>query len=140
MYGCLTSAKYVHKLDVLVNQVSQDALSKAISREWVYDRTIKCYVNSVATDAVSDASSGKKFDDDYKEYEVIKIMSTERFSKRQRVTNIRGVGGNVMWTEDGIADEPTVFEIQGCYPRQDPFGRVIEYEILAKRVPVQSGR
>jgi hypothetical protein len=44
-----------------------------------------------------------------------------------------------MWAEAQRAGAATVFEVQGVTPISDPFGAIIEYEVLAKRVQVQNG-
>jgi len=136
--GCLVSGNYNMTADLLELEVTQDEASGAINRAWTYKKTIPCYATSIATDAVSDASSGKKFNAIYREFEVIKILTVEDVSKRYRITNIRGADGELLWYEVGSFDgRATMFEVQGNYRRFDPFGDFIENEILAKRVEVQ---
>jgi hypothetical protein len=124
-------------LDIHRNTISQDPKSKQIKSTWTLAQArVPVYANSVQTHAVSDASSGKRFQSDYTEFEFVKILTMVPMTKRDRVTNIRSDDGISLWTEEktGI---PTVFEVDGVLPIIDPFGTIQQYEVLAKRVEVQ---
>jgi hypothetical protein len=137
--GCMTGANFTMLADVYVPHISQDSKTKEIVNSWVFDRTIKCYATSIETDSASDAASGKKFNDRYREYELIKIHTTQRLSKRTRLSAIRNAKGNVVWVEPEREDAPTVFEVQGATAYFDPFGLVLKYEVMCRRVEVQDG-
>jgi hypothetical protein len=139
VYGCITSAKYNSTADLLEQQVSQDSTTREIVRDWSFTKTFSCYPQSIFTDAVSDAASGKRLDKDYEEFELIKIRTQLDLQKRNRVTNIRDSAGNVVWTEDNLERTPTIFEVQGTTPIFDMFNTLIEYEALLKRVEIQIG-
>jgi hypothetical protein len=137
--GCLVGATYNHTADIYKKTLVQDPTSYAVADSWAKDHSITCYARSIQTDAVSDAASGKKVNDIYAEYEFIKIMTGEKLNRRQRITNIRGSNGVLLWSEYERGEAVTVFEVQGVTSISDPFGAVIEYEVLAKRVQVQNG-
>lgn len=138
--GCLTGANYNMTADIYVKSVTQSASGSGFLKgSWAKDHSITCYATSIQTDAVSDSGSGKKFNAEYDEYDFIKIHTGERLNKRQRVTNIRAANGNAIWVDEERGGDPTIFEVQGVTALLDPFGEVIQYEVLAKRVEVQNG-
>lgn len=137
MYGCLTGATYSHKVDILAPTVTQNQLTGQLEKVWSYTETISCSAESIQTDAVSDDSSGKKFQDEYSEYEYINIHMGKPLSKRTRVFNIRTDSGTSLWPQYERPGVSVVFEVQGCLPILNPFGQIIEYKILAKRAEVQ---
>jgi hypothetical protein len=137
MYGCLTSANYRMTADILEATVTQDPKTFQLKREYAVCETIKCYAESILTDSASDVASGKKFADEFSEYELINIKTGKFLSKRLRLTNIRGVDGEIIWPQGERPDRSMVFEVQGCKPILDPFGRVLEYQVMAKRVEIQ---
>jgi hypothetical protein len=139
VYGCLTGATYTMLADILAPTVSQDASTGQLEKVWSPAGTISCYAESIQTDAVSDASSGKKFQDEYTEYEFINVHSQVPFSKRTRIFNIRSAqSGAILWPQYERPAISMVFEVQGCIPILNPFGLVVEYKILAKKVEVQA--
>lgn len=123
--------------DVLAPTVTQNATTGQIEKVWTVAETIKCYAESILTDAVSDDSSGKQFGNDYSEYEFISIKAGKPFSKRTRFRNIRGADGSSLWPQYERPSHSMVFEVQGCIPLLNPFGAVMQYKILAKRVEIQ---
>lgn len=127
--------------DVYQKIKRQDPESNRIVEDWVFQETIKCYANGIVTDAVSDASSGKKYNRDYTEYEFINVWATKNFSKRHRITNIRTMKDQQpVWVELETPNLiPTIFEVQGSVVEIDPFGSVMDYKILCKRTEVQRG-
>lgn len=137
--GCLVGAVYTHTAEIQSKTLVQDPNSLAVKSTWALDHKITCYARSIQTDAVSDAAAGKKFNDIYMQYEFIKVMTGERLSQRQRITNIRSAEGQLIWVEEERGDVATVFEVQGITPIFDPFGALIEYEALCKRAQVQNG-
>lgn len=137
MYGCLTSATYSMTLDLLEAQVNQDPKTLQLKRTYETTETIKCYAESILTDSASDVASGKRFDDEYTEYELINIKVGRYLSKRTRISNIRAADGSLIWVQGERPDKAMVFEVQGCKPILNPFGQVAEYQVMAKRVEIQ---
>lgn len=128
------------KADIYEKSVVQSASGSGfLSGTWALDHTINCYATSIQTDAVSDSGSGKKFNAEYDEYDFIKVHTMERLNKRQRITNVRAADGTVLWKEDERGGDPMIFEVQGVTALLDPFGAIVQYEVLAKRVEVQNG-
>jgi hypothetical protein len=138
MYGCLTGATYTMTADILEPTVSQDTLTGQIEKVWEVSHSISCYAESILTDAVSDASSGKKFGKEYTEFEFINIKVGSPLSKRTRIQNIRGANGVVLWPQLERPDNSMIFEVQGCIPLINPFGQVTQYKVLAKKVEIQN--
>lgn len=138
MYGCLTGATYNMKADILAPTVTQNAQTGQIEKVWIPDGTVSCYAESIQTDAVSDASSGKKFNEEYTEYEFINIFTYRPLSKRHRIFNVRSADGTILWPQRERPDISMVFEVQGCLPIISPFGGVTQYKILAKKAEVQA--
>jgi len=136
--GCLTGANYNMKADVLSKVVTQDPLTRQFIETWTKTAEISCYARSIQTDAVSDAASGKKYNADYEEYEFIKVNTMKHLGKRDRISNIRSADGEYLWIESELQGAPTVFQVQGVTSEFDPFGTLVQYEILAKRVEVQN--
>ena len=134
MYGCLTSAKYHSIADLMDVQVVQNPKTGEINRNWQIVDSFKCDAQSIATDGASDTASNKKFAKQYHEEQKIRIVTKLKLNKRQRITNIRDQYGVVHWTNPSVGDEPTIFEVQGIVPLHDPFGNIIEYEIMARAV------
>jgi hypothetical protein len=128
------------KADIHEKSVVQSASGSGFLKgTWAYDHTINCYATSIQTDAVSDSGAGKKFNAEYDEYDFIKVHTGERLNKRQRITNIKGADGKLIWVDDELGGAAMIFEVQGVTALLDPFGAVVQYEVLAKRVEVQSG-
>ena len=124
--------------DILQPTVSQDTLTGQIEKVWTVSQTVSCYAESILTDAVSDASSGKKFNREYNEFEYINLHLAFPVSKRTRIQNIRGANGVVLWPQLERPNNSMIFEVQGCIPLINPFGQVTQYKVLARKVEVQN--
>ncbi len=136
MYGCLTGATYSHKVDILAPTATQ-TMTGQLEKVWSYAKTVSCYAESIQTDAVSDDSSGKKFQDEYSEYEYINVHIMTPLSKRTRIVNLRTQDGTPLWPQYERPQLSVVFEVQGCLPILNPFGQIMEYKVLAKRTQIQ---
>ena len=66
------------------------------------------------------------------------IISPIRLTRRFRVSNIRDrATDNVLWFSD--TGEPLEFNIEGITPINDPFGRIVEYELLLRGIVTRGG-
>lgn len=139
MYGCLSSAKYHSYADVMEVVVTQNASTKEITRTWTVTESFLCDAQPIKSSGASDTTSRKRFAKEYSEEQLIRVVSKKKLNKRHRVTNIRDIKGNLIWTTPGMVEEAMIFEIDGVSPVLDMFGSVIEYELLLKEVFVQNG-
>ncbi len=126
------------KADILAPTVTQNTKTGQIEKVWEFASTVSCYAESIQTDAVSDASSGKKFNEEYTEYEFINVFTMTPLSKRDRIMNIRSFDGAVLWPQRERPSISMVFEVQGCLPILNHLGQIRHYKILAKKVEVQA--
>lgn len=129
--------------NVFIQQNQQSLNSGAITREWVYDSTIRCNISPIKSSGASSKGDGKKFDSGkYNEYEEkleLKMKCLNPISKRWRISNIRSSDGNQVYTEIDRYDNPdTIFEVVSSHAVLDPFGKVSHYEITLQRVRVQN--
>lgn len=122
-------------LDIYGQVDSQDPNTGAIIKEWYYIESMPCYAKGVVSNSTSARSGDKQvFDNRYHNHQMIQIRTIDRLNIRNKITNIRGKNGQVIWTElDYPSDTPTVFEITGVTPITDPFGETLAYNAIAKR-------
>lgn len=123
------------KLDVYRQSEIQDPDTGAIKREWNYYKTIDCHAKGVISNSATTRSSDKQvFSNKYINDQIIQVRTADRLTSREKVTNIRDVQNNVIWTEINFPSEtPTVFEVIGTTPITDPFGNVLGYNSSMKR-------
>ena len=125
--------------DVWVQKNTQSE-SGAITREWVYDKTIPCKVLPFRANTTG-RSDNKIFSAsaDYEEHMRLTIKCLEPISKRSRVTNIRANDGKSVYFEiDRYDTPPTIFDVVGSHTVLDPFGRVSYYDISIQRTAIQN--
>jgi len=122
-------------LDVYRQSETQDPDTGAIVRTWNYYKTVQCHAKGVISNSATTRSSDKQtFSNKYINDQVIQIRTAEKLTAREKITNIKDMGGNVVWQEIDFPNEtPTVFEVMGTTPVTDPFGRVIAYNSSVKR-------
>jgi hypothetical protein len=122
-------------LDVYRQSEFQDPDTGAIIREWNYYKTVQCHAKGVISNSATTRSSDKQiFSNKYTNDQIIQVRTAEKLTAREKITNIRDVENNVIWTEINFPNEtPTVFEVIGTTPMTDPFGRVIAYNSSMKR-------
>lgn len=125
-------------LDVYVQEVIQDDNTGAIERSWVFVKTIPCHVDVSKRERVVNPENGKFFSFEYAESDMHKLKTSEKLSKRMRVSNIKNKYGEVIFSEDFLDPTPTIFEIDSSFPRLDPLGALMYYESGIRRVGVQS--
>jgi hypothetical protein len=129
--------------DILVQQNNQSATSGVITREWVYEETIRCNISPIKSGGASSRGDGKRFNvgknNEYEEILELKMKCLVPVSKRWRISGIKSSDGHQVYTEIDRYDNPdTIFEIVGSHAVLDPFGKVSHYEITLKRVRVQN--
>ena len=123
------------KVDVYLQEDYQDQNTGAIKKSWVYAKTVPCFAKGM----ISNSSSARSGDNQaistrYKDTQTIEIRTQTPITYRQKITNIRDMNSNAIWTELNYpSDTPTVFEITGSTPIVDPFGKVIAYNSTATR-------
>lgn len=123
------------RLDVYRQSEVQDPDTGAMNREWSYYKTIDCHAKGVISNSATTRSSDKQvFSNKYINDQVIQVRTTEKLTAREKVTNVRDMNNNVIWSEINFPNEtPTVFELIGTTPITDPFGNVIGYNSSMKR-------
>jgi hypothetical protein len=140
MFGCVSAASYAMKMDVQSEVVTQDTGSGALTRTWSAVKTnVPILAEPIESKSASEDSSGKKFSDIYDEWDVIKVHTKMKLTKRHRITNIRDAAGNVVWTEAELTGTPAMtFDVVGELVVFGPFGEISEYQYMVKRVDVQN--
>ena len=131
----LISSVLSMRLDIYKQSEIQDPDTGAIKREWNYYKTLDCHAKGVISNSATTRSSDKQvFGNKYLNDQVIQVRTYERLNSREKVTNIRDMHGNVIWSEINFPTEtPTVFEVIGVTPITDPFSNVIGYNTTMKR-------
>lgn len=139
MYGCISNSTLTMTAEVLYQISGQDEQTNAIVRRWTHLKNIKCNAQSIketGASVISDnKSSGMKFQEDQE----IKIFTSERLSKRWRISSIKNSHGTSLFTEiDRVSSPDTIFEVYASKPVFDMFGNVSYYDNHLRRVTVQS--
>jgi len=131
--------------DIFMQQNTQDSNSGAISREWVYERTIPCKVEPFKARGTSSKGDSKGFSTgnnsqaEYNENLLLKIKCMELLSKRWRINFIKSSDGQAVFVEiDRYGNPDSIFEVMSSHAVLDPFGKVSYYEATLKRVPIQT--
>lgn len=128
--------------EIWVQQNFQDENTGAISREWIYQKTISCKIEPIKSGGASTRGDNKAFDrgsaGGYAEKLQIKVKSLELLSKRWRLTAVRSSDNSPVFIEIDRYDQPdSIFEVFSSHPVLDPFGKVSYFEATLQRVPVQ---
>jgi len=131
--------------EIHMQQNTQDKDSGAVSREWVYQKTIPCKIEPIKSAGASTRGDNKNFDRSmsgvaggYQEKLQLKVKSLELLSKRWRVASIRSSDGQQVFVEIDRYNQPdSIFEVTSSHAVLDPFGRVSYYEATLHRVPLQ---
>lgn len=167
MVICLTSAAYNMKADILRQGddnpetpeydgtwvTRQDPDSGEIVREWQpNDKTVggdnsssvledfKCIARGFLNSGLRGAGTTERFSELYEgvDYVSMKYSPSVKISKRDRITNIRDLKGNIIWVEEERSDlAPTIFNVAGVVPVIDAFGKHIENVALLERAEDQ---
>jgi hypothetical protein len=116
--------------------------SGAMTRTWIYDKSIACKalpVQNKSGRSISDDKSYGSGTEGYHEDVHVKLQSPIRLSKRWRITNIIASDGERVFVEpDKIDLQDTIFDIMSNHPVLDPFGKIAYYEINLRRAQVQN--
>jgi hypothetical protein len=155
--GSLLAARYAMVADFYQQQTIQDE-SGQITRDW--NRSNPFVVQNLSQAILVKGARGdamtEKWTEIYEPYTNIKMFiatnkldssllgpiggavvgdsfDPEVITRRFRVGNIRErATGQVLWLSD--RESPMEFNILGVTPVTDPFGRVVEFELLLKEV------
>jgi hypothetical protein len=127
-------------VDVYSQQNSQSN-SGAITRSWVYDKTIDCKVEPLKS-TTSSHGEAKTFQTNnqnmYFENMELKIRCAIPLSKRNRITSVRSSDGQIAYVEIDKYDNPAmIFEVISLHAVLDPLGKINFYEGILRRVQVQ---
>jgi len=127
--------------DIFVQKNVQSE-SGAMTRQWVYDKTINCKVMSVQDKGGRGASDDKQYSTGatgYVEDVHVKMQSPIRLSKRWRIGNVISSSGERVFIEPDRLDlDDTIFDIVSNHPVLDPFGKIAYYAINLRRAQVQN--
>jgi hypothetical protein len=129
---------------IYIQQNTQDSNTGAISRAWVYDKTIPCKVEPIKTRGTSSRGDNKSFNPannaqgSYDERLQLKIKTLQLLSKRWRVDFIRSSDGQQVFFEvDRYGKPDSIFEVTSSHAVLDPFGKISYFESSLVRVSVQ---
>lgn len=129
--------------DVLIQQNQQSETSGVITREWLYDKTIRCKIEPIKSGGALNKGDNKRFDmgkhNEYDEKLQLKMKCLIPVSKRWRISSIRSSDGKQVYIElDRYENPDTIFDITSSHAVLDPFGKVAYYEVTLQRVHVQN--
>ena len=132
---CLVSAKYNMTFDVMrITVIQKD--SGALDRTWVLSNTgVPGMARGIQGQGVRVVGSTERWSDTYSDVEVVKLRTQFELTKRDRVINIRDSNGQIAWKEDAVT--PTRFEVLGATPVFDPWGNLVEYDVMLQRAENQ---
>jgi hypothetical protein len=129
--------------DVYTQKNKQSETSGVLTREWLYDKTIRCKIEPIKSGGASNRIDNKRFDigthNEYDEKLQLKMKCLVPFSKRWRISGIRTSDGESVYVEVDRYDSPdTIFDVTASHAVLDPFGKVSYYEITLQRVHIQN--
>lgn len=102
--------------------------------------SFRCLARGIIDGGIRVAGTTERFSEIYENVDYVRMWlpGNIRISRRDRITNIRDVRGNIIWVEEEEpSSPPTIFNVVGVTPIVDPFGRLIEYQTLLERVQIQ---
>jgi hypothetical protein len=127
--------------DVYV-QKNYQSDSGAMTRQWVFDKTIICRAmvpSNKSGKASTDSKSYGTGSQGYSETLDVKLQSPTRLSKRFRISGITAADGEKVFLEtDKISLEDSIFDIISMHPVLDVFGHIAYYECNLRRAQVQN--
>lgn len=134
--GILRS-RYTMEADVYAQERRREE-SGQVRSYWTFDRTIDLIARPILGGGIRVVGSIERWDDEYMPIDWIKFQTDVELSKRYRIHDIRDKRtGRHLWEDnERNADvwTPMMFDIVGVMPIADPFGRLLEYDSLAKKV------
>lgn len=162
MIRCLASAKFSMLADIVKPEgAPSDSSSSTGHWEWVQDpdtgafvevwitddpntpgvegdvRTVKCRAKAAMTGSIRAA---EQFGAEYvnEEWVKLELPYNADVTLRDRVTNIRTLKGQTLWSEEeSSGNPPTTFDVFRVSPEIDGFGNLIGKIALIKRAVVQ---
>ena len=159
MMRCLASAKFSMFVDIIKPSSApstegghwewvQNEESGALVQEWVTDTNddgivgstivgVKCVARTAITGSIRAA---EQFGAEYLNDEWVKLTLPfhANITLRDKVTNIRTLRGQVLWSEEeSDGNPPTTFDVFRVSPVVDGFGQPVEKVALVKRAEVQ---
>jgi hypothetical protein len=145
MNNRLLSGRYSMLADIFEQK---NTVSEAGQIQRVWDRenaiVVQNLTEGVLMKGVQGTAMSEKWTKDYEPQERVKMFIADtlidrdpinpvRLTRRFRISNIRDRStGQVLWFDD--EDRPLEFNIEGIIPINDPFGKIVEYEVLLRGV------
>lgn len=102
--------------------------------------TFSCVARGIIDGGIRVAGTTEMWDQLYRNVDFVRITfgAGRTISKRDKITNIRGSNGEILWKEEEQPlAPPTVFDVMGVTPTPDPFGRPMEFVALLQRSEIQ---
>ncbi len=133
----LSYGKYNMLVDVYEEVVTLQPSGQRL-RTWDYENpiaTIECLARGLPASGLRSVGSTEDWGSYFDDIEWVRIKTTAELDKRKRVGNVRTVNRWGDTTQHWLNDqgEPEVFDVMGIMATQDPWGQLIEYEVLAKK-------
>jgi len=122
-------------IDIYRQFETQDPATGSLKKEWQFNRTVACSAKGTISNSSTTASVDKqKFSTRYTNEQTLQIRTTTKLIFSEKITNIRGLDGTVIWEEINFpTNTPTVFEVTGITPITEPMGGIIGYNTTVKR-------
>jgi hypothetical protein len=138
--GCLSSALYPLKADVLKKVRTTDPNTGQIKSRWAFSKTIDCAISPFVSTSFKAQPTNETFRQEYEKVQYIKMKTAEGLGREVRITNIRNPStGDIIYREFELASQPaTSYNTMGSAAILDPFGSVIQYDTLLERASDQS--
>jgi hypothetical protein len=111
------------------DQTAVQSASGAIERSWNYTspiKTIFCQASGIVDGGIRVVGSTERWEEKYQNVEWVHIATDAQITKRQRI-------GNIMNSQGELLFEGVIFEVLGITPILNPFGALVEYDVLAQR-------
>lgn len=138
--GCLTSAFYPLKADLLKKVRTVDENTGEVKSRWAFLRTIDCAISPFVSTSFKAQPTNEIFREEYDKVQYIKMKTSFGLGREVRITNIRNPGtGEIIYKEFELSGQPaTSFNAMGSAAILDPFGSVVQYDTLLQRASDQS--
>ena len=86
------------KMDVYIQQDTQDPDTGAMKKEWIYSRTVPCHAKGMITNTSSRSGDKQTIGNTYINQQTIEIRTENRITIREKITNIRDLSDSPIWT------------------------------------------
>jgi len=137
-------------------QYQQDPDTGALVRRWVAEQDIDltqdgnqgvqgsrvpCIVRGVVDGGIRVAGTTERYTPgglyENVDFARMQFPAGITITKRDKITDIRNIRGDLIWKEEEFDNSATVFDVLGVTPIVDPFGNHIENVALLQRSQVQ---